>query len=78
MSVDTSNDLSAPNGNVIKVTRAQVMAARELLQIARENSQPVDPAVAAIAAVDIEHAAASRRHRPPSAATATAPHPTTG
>jgi len=71
VSVDTSS-------NVIKVTRAQVMAARELAQIAKENGQPVDPAVAAIAAVDLERPAASRRPRPPATAPATAPHPTTG
>ena len=71
MSVDTSS-------NVIKVTRAQVMAARELADIAREHGKGVDPAVAAIAAVSLEAPVASRRRRPPNAAPATAPNPTTG
>lgn len=71
MSVDTSN-------NVIKVTRAQVMAARELAEIATENGDRVDSAIAAIAAVSLEAPAGSRRRRPPAATPATSPHPTTG
>ena len=71
MSVDTSN-------NVIKVTRAQVMAARELAAIAKENGEGVDAAVAAIASVSLEAPASSRRRRPSGTAPATAPHPTTG
>ena len=78
MSVDTSNNLSSPIGNVIKVTRAQVMAARELAEIARKNGERVDPAVEAIAAVSLDGPAASRPGRPPSATPATSPHPTTG
>ncbi len=71
MSVDTSS-------NVIKVTRAQVMAARELAEIATKNGERVDPAVEAIAAVSLDGQAASRRGRPPAATPATSPHPTTG
>lgn len=71
MSVDASN-------TVIKVTRAQVMAARELAEIAKENGERVDAAVAAIASVSLEAPAASGRSRPSATAPATAPHPTTG
>ena len=78
MSVDTSNNLPSPNGNVIKVTRAQVMAARELAEIATKNGERVDAAVAAIASVSLDGHAASRRDRPPAATPATLPHPTTG
>ena len=78
MSVDASNKPSPPNGNVIKVTRAQVMAARELADIASKNGERVDAAVAAIASVSLEAPPASRRRRPPTAAPATAPNPTTG
>jgi hypothetical protein len=71
VSVDASS-------NVIKVTRAQVMAARELAAIAKENGEGVDPAVAAIASVSLEAPVASGRRRPSATAPATAPHPTTG
>jgi hypothetical protein len=71
VSVDASN-------NVIKVTRAQVMAARELADIATQNGEHVDAAVAAIASVSLDGPAASRRGRPSAAAPATAPHPTAG
>jgi len=78
VSVDASNNLPSPNGNVIKVTRAQVMAARELADIATKNGEHVDPAVAAIASVSLDGPAAARRARPSAATPATSPHPTTG
>jgi hypothetical protein len=71
VSADTSN-------NVIKVTRAQVMAARELAEIAAKNGERVDAAVAAIASVSLDGRAASREGRRPAATPATSPHPTTG
>jgi hypothetical protein len=78
VSVDASANLPSPNGNVIKVTRAQVMAARELAAIAKETGEGLDPAVAAIASVSLEAAARSGGRRPSTAAPARAPHPTTG
>jgi hypothetical protein len=78
VSVDASKNPSHTSGNVIKVTRAQVMAARELADIASKNGERLDPAVAAIASVSLEAPAASRRRRPPATAPAAAPNPTTG
>jgi hypothetical protein len=69
---------SSPPGNVIKVTRAQVMAARELADIASKKGERVDAAVAAIASVSLEPPTSSPRRRPPTTAPATAPNPTTG
>jgi hypothetical protein len=78
MTADTSNPPSSRNGNVIKVTRAQVMAARELLDIARERGNPPDPAVAAIAGVSLDGLSPTPVPHHPSAAPATSPHPSTG
>ena len=74
----TSGNPASATGNVIKVTRAKVMAARELAAIAKENGEQVDAAVAAIASVSLEAPVAARGRRPSATAPATAPRPTTG